>query len=45
LRANHAKHYVYGILHTDCTEDFWALLKRGMIGVYRKVGERIFEST
>ena len=31
---NHAETYVDGAVHTNCIENFWALLKRAIKGTY-----------
>ena len=35
--VNHSKQYVDGIIHTNTVENFWSLLKRGIVGQYHKV--------
>jgi transposase-like protein len=35
--VDHAKRYVDGNVHTNCIENFWALLKRGLHGTYISV--------
>ena len=37
---NHAQWYVYGALHTNTIEGFWALLKRGMFGQFHSVSRK-----
>ena len=34
---NHAEEYVRGNVHTNGIENFWALLKRGLHGIYISV--------
>lgn len=34
------KHYIYGDIHTNTVESFWALLKRAIIGQFHKVSLR-----
>lgn len=34
---NHIREYVKGKIHTNTIENFWSLLKRGIIGSYHKV--------
>jgi len=34
---NHAACYVKGNVHTNCMENFWSLLKRGIKGTYVSV--------
>lgn len=34
---NHIREYVRGNIHTNTIENFWSLLKRGIIGSYHKV--------
>lgn len=39
--VNHEKgEYVRGIFHTNSIESFWAVMKRGIIGVYHSVSEK-----
>jgi transposase-like protein len=49
--VNHMQEYVRGETHTQCIENFWSLLKRGLRGTYiavepfhldRYVGEQVF---
>lgn len=49
--VDHAERYVDGQVHTNCMENFWALLKRGLHGTYisvepfhlfRYLDERVF---
>jgi len=49
--VDHAEQYVDGRVHTNCMENFWALLKRGLHGTYvsvepfhlfRYLDERVF---
>jgi len=37
LVIDHSKGYVDGLIHTNSIESFWALLKRGIHGVYHHV--------
>ncbi len=37
---NHSKWYVFGDIHTNTIEGFWALLKRGMFGQFHSVSGR-----
>ena len=37
---NHVQWYVYGALHTNTIEGFWALLKRGMFGQFHSVSRK-----
>jgi transposase-like protein len=37
---NHKVAYVYGHIHTNNIESFWAILKRGIVGQYLKVNIR-----
>lgn len=37
---NHSKSYVRGILHTDFAESYHSLLKRGILGTFRRVSEQ-----
>src|SRR5205814_1290099 len=32
--VNHSQEYVNGQVHTNCIENFWSLLKRGLRGTY-----------
>jgi transposase-like protein len=32
--------YVIGVAHTDTIEGFWSLVKRGMVGAFRKISKR-----
>ncbi len=32
--VNHVDHYVRGQVHTNCLENFWSLMKRGLHGTY-----------
>ena len=34
---NHAEKYVNGTVHTNCIENYWSLLKRGLKGTYVSV--------
>ena len=34
---NHAEEYVRGNIHTNCMENYWSLLKRGLHGTYISV--------
>ena len=34
---DHAVEYVNGNVHTNIMENFWSLLKRGVVGTYHKV--------
>lgn len=36
--VNHQEHYVDGDIHTNNVESFWALLKRGIVVRFHKVG-------
>jgi transposase-like protein len=36
-RINHQIEYVNGQIHTQGIENFWSILKRGIVGVYHKV--------
>jgi len=36
-RINHIRAYVHGDVHTNTIENFWSLLKRGIIGSFHKV--------
>jgi len=49
--VNHSEEYVRGRVHTNCLENFWSLLKRGLRGTYvavepfhleRYVDEQVF---
>jgi transposase-like protein len=49
--VNHVDHYVRGQVHTNCLENFWSLMKRGLHGTYvavepfhlsRYVDEQVF---
>ncbi len=40
LQINHQQAYVNGEIHTNTTESFWALLKRGIIGQFHKVSAK-----
>jgi transposase-like protein len=35
--VDHAERYVQGQVHTNCMENFWSLLKRGLHGTYISV--------
>jgi hypothetical protein len=35
--VDHAERYVDGRVHTNGLENFWALLKRGIVGTYAGV--------
>ncbi len=37
---NHSRWYVFGDIHTNTIEGFWALLKRGMFGQFHSVSRR-----
>ena len=39
-QINHSVSYVEGDIHTNGIENFWSLLKRGLIGVFHKVSVR-----
>jgi transposase-like protein len=36
-RINHSVSYVEGDIHTNGIENFWSLLKRGLVGSFHKV--------
>ncbi len=40
VSIDHSKTYVNGEIHTQTIENFWSLLKRGIIGQYHKVSKR-----
>jgi transposase-like protein len=37
LRIDHSKEYTNGFIHTNNIESFWAVLKRGIYGIYHHV--------
>ena len=37
LRIDHSKAYTNGSIHTNNVESFWAILKRGIYGIYHHV--------
>jgi transposase-like protein len=39
-QINHSVSYVEGDVHTNGIENFWSLLKRGMVGTFHKVSVR-----
>lgn len=41
---NHQAAYADCLIHTNCIEGFWALLKRGIVGQYHKVSARHLDS-
>ncbi len=41
---NHQKAYADCMVHTNCIEGFWALLKRGIVGQYHKVSPRYLDN-
>lgn len=38
--SHHAGEYVRGIIHTNNIENFWSLLKRGILGTYHNVSKK-----
>jgi ISXO2 transposase-like protein len=41
VSVDHAKgDYVVGATHTNTIEDFWSLIKRGMVGTFHKVSKK-----
>jgi transposase-like protein len=38
--VHHREEYVRGEIHTQSTDSFWALLKRGIVGTYHNVSKK-----
>jgi hypothetical protein len=44
LRVNHSKEFSAGNVHTNNIEGFWAILKRGIYGIYHHVSIKYLQS-
>jgi transposase-like protein len=44
LKIDHTKNYVDGNIHTNSIESFWALLKRGIYGIYHHISLKYLQN-
>lgn len=44
LKVDHTKEYVSGNVHCNSMESFWAILKRGVYGIYHQISVKYLQS-
>ena len=42
-RVDHTQEYAVGDIHTNSIESFWAVLKRGIMGIYHHVSTKYLQ--
>lgn len=44
LAVDHSKQFTNGFIHTNNVESFWAVLKRGVYGIYHHVSVKYLQN-